>query len=112
MSAFSTVLNVGLNVGDRETLTPRQVLAAVALAGGVVLAADVRQSDSERTVIAALAEPLSEPALHRLAETLDQEAVAMRHGDGGIVAGPQAHLWGTFNPAYFLDLDTPEVRAA
>lgn len=98
------VVNIGLNVNDGSTISAQEALSALKLAGASVLSHQVRESNTEPTLIAELAEPLSPEKATALSATLKQDAIAQRLADGtGALYGPAADKWGPFNPEYFLE---------
>jgi len=102
------VLNIGLNVNDGSTISAQTALSALKLAGAKVLSHTVRTSNTEPTLIAEIATPLSPEKATALSRTLKQDAIAQRLADGtGALYGPQAEKWGPFNPEYFLG---PEAK--
>lgn len=117
------VVNIGLNVNDGSTISAQEALSALKLAGAKVLSHSVRTSNTEPTLIAELAEPLSPEKATALSATLKQDAIAQRLADGtGALYGPAADKWGPFNPEYFLgpeagpalnpkQVETPEFKA-
>ncbi len=102
MTDLTATLNIGLAVNGEADLTPREVLRA--LHGyAFTIGARVWVSDTERTLVVRVAEPVPADKLHDLAVSLRQEAIAQRYADGtGILAGPNAAAWGDFTPAYFI----------
>lgn len=98
----AAILNVGMAVTDGTSLTEAEVAEALA-AAGLTGEISYAQSDTERTAIVRLsAEPTPEQ-VDALAQTLRQEAIALRRRDGsGFLAGPNAEAWGEFNPEFFF----------
>lgn len=76
------VVNIGLNVNDGSTISAQEALSALKLAGASVLSHQVRESNTEPTLIAELAEPLSPEKATALSATLKQDAIAQRLADG------------------------------
>jgi len=106
-------LNIGLDVGEEmgggAPLTPDEVRQAITEAGYTITRDDVRQSESEQTLIAELDREPSEEDVYALSERLRQKAIAAHTGQRGFLAGPMKDAWvaewGDFNPDYFLTLD-------
>ena len=99
-------LNIGLSLkqaGEDRLLDPAKVVDCIRYGLGVrVRHWEVRQSDSEPTVVATLVRPLTCEEAYDLAVSLRQECIAQRVGHAGSLHGPCADAWAPFNPAYFL----------
>lgn len=97
------IVNIGLNVGAEQGITPEQVLAALQARGLTVSRWEVQQSNTESTVVAALDRELTKEEGDAISVELKQEAIAVRRRDGsGMLFGPKAAEWGPYNPEYFL----------
>lgn len=103
------LLNVGLAVNGRETLTEVDVFDAVLSEGIVVSKYATHKSSTERTVVLAATLP-ADPihamrAVYRAAERLGQDCIAVWDPEAlqGVLVGPRTDQWGDFNPAYFID---------
>jgi hypothetical protein len=100
------LVNIGLDSPTGgAALTPEQVIQAMEEAGAVVLAHEVHTSQTEPTVVARLARPLTQEQGDSLSDTLGQEAIAQLAVGEGMLFGPMAPQWGPFNADYFLMLD-------
>ena len=105
------ILNIGLNTADGAVTAEqaRQVLAANEF---LITRDAVLESDTEPTLVAEVISTAASPfvvlqLLHRVAEELDQDCIAVYRGltgDGALI-GPRAAEWGPFNPEFFLLLD-------
>lgn len=106
--AGRVIVNIGLarNDGGPDNSQYVTVMLLADLGGGQVQCYNVRQSATERTLVAQLARPLSDKATHELCAALAQDCIAQRIGEHGRLIGPHAAKWGEFNPEYFLDLDS------
>lgn len=103
-------VNVGLSTNDGGTVSVTQAIAALQRRGFVVVAQRVvcarHAKGSEDTLVARLLLP-KQPgtALTRLyfvAKDLRQDAIAVMWSDAaGILVGPRASEWGSFDPYYF-----------
>lgn len=100
-------LNVGMNVGDKTTLTPRKIKNILKKEFDIdVKKASTQVSDTEPTYIPELSRPLTQDELYRLSELTGQDAIAHHTGETGMLAGPKAKDWGgEFNAEYYLDAD-------
>lgn len=106
-------LNVGLETsGTLEPLNALSVQTAVCQAFPEIrpfgISARVAQSNTEPTLIAQFEYPDSTLAAD-IAESCDllciaceQDAVAIKCDQTGLILGPNAAKWGAFDPAYFL----------
>lgn len=98
-------LNIGLAVRDGRQHSASHAAAVLRIIGGAyVTRAEVHESDTEPTLVAEVRRPLNYTQLFAVARALQQDAVAQWDGSEGHLVGPNAAAWGTFNPAYFLDL--------
>ena len=104
-AARAPTVNIGLNVGDKQGITPAQAKAALKAAGVSVLSSKVHQSDTEQTLVATLDRPLTEAEANQVSVSLQQEAIGQYAGGVGEIYGPKAADWRPFNPEYFLKLD-------
>jgi hypothetical protein len=96
------VWNIGLNVKGGEPLSTEQVLSTLRNAGLDPEQYEVKQSDTEPTLVAVLPETDDE-TVEQVARELSQEAIAVQNADGsGKLLGPRAAEWGDFNPEFFL----------
>lgn len=109
-AAEKVVVNIGLNVPDGSTITADEAIRALEAEGATILATEQRQSNTEPTLIATLAAPLTKEQGDRISTALRQEAIAQLAGDRGDLFGPQAEAWSPFNPEFFLK--PTEARAA
>lgn len=100
-------VNIGLDVNDGSKLTPEEAVAALKAMGVDVVQQELRQSNTEQTLIARLSRALTPEEGDAVSTALRQDAIAQRVGDVGELYGPSAEAWGPFNPDFFLDL-TPE----
>lgn len=99
-------VNIGLDANNGTEIRPHHALAALRAIGGVkTLMARVLQSDTEPTLVAEVTPPLTATAAYAVAERLHQDCIAQWDGREGALYGPNAHAWGTFNPAFFVTLD-------
>lgn len=101
---MTTILNIGLNVGDKPTWDLGDVTLAIDLAteNVKVLRAEVKQSTTEETVVVELSEPLTEKEADIICYWLKQDCIAQSVDGVGTLYGPKADEWGPFNPEYFL----------
>ena len=109
-------LNVGLKIDATNEIIPASVAQAVVqAAGGIrVLNHRVAQSATEPTLIlrceietqnghAADIAANHLDAADSIADTLQQDCIAIRYPDGsGLLRGHKAADWGDFNPEYFI----------
>lgn len=117
-------LNIGLNRPDGGTNTVERVMDAVrrtyptdtGIHAPLTFHGPIN-SNTEPTMVvevgAAGWNTVEASLVHRLSETLGQEAIAVywnRSGKGYLV-GPQAEKWGEFNPQFFLMPDGRTLNA-
>ena len=102
-NTLKPTINVGLNVGNEEKLTPQIIKDTLKKEFNVdVLSGNTFKSETENTFVPELSRKLTNEELNKLSEILQQEAIP-QYADGvGIMAGPKAKEWGDFNPDYFL----------
>jgi len=103
-------LNIGLNITGGGTLPLAIVQTKLAAHGFIITRSRVAQSRSEQTFVCACTTNSAIVAIriHNLAIALQQEAIAWVDDKGtGHLTGPQAVLWGEFNPAEFLPVVEP-----
>lgn len=99
------IVNIGLKIdATGETMPVERAVAALEAAGVKLTRQEVRQSNTESTLVAALDRPLTPEEATRVSEVLLQDAIAQRVGQSGELFGPKADEWGPFNPEYFLEL--------
>lgn len=110
VASGTATVNVGLAVEGGERLGLSDVLGALRDTGVDVTKHEVKDSNTEPTVVATLSRPLTPEEAHRVSLALKQEAIAQRVGDKGELYGPDAEKWRPFNPDYFLDHSKPEIR--
>lgn len=105
------ILNVGLNVGGKLVQTPVSVLDVLYALGIGTIYWEVMNSDTERTVIAEIARPLTQQEAHAMAVVLRQEAIAqyVPATGKGKSYGPQSGRW-VFNPHYFLLINGERLK--
>lgn len=101
-AASEVLMNIGLAVNDGSKITPETAKAAVEKLGAQIISEQVRQSNTEPTLILKLSRPLTPEEANKLSVSLKQEAVAQRVDGVGEIYGPQAENWRPFNPDYFL----------
>lgn len=95
------ILNIGLMAGDVEILATS---AFKAMRGAGILWETARQfeSDSEPTLVVEC--DATDHQVHLLATWLEQDCIAVwdrMHREGRLV-GPNAKVWGEFDPAKFI----------
>lgn len=101
----ATVVNIGLKIdATGETMPTERAVAALEAAGVKLTRQEVRQSNTESTLVAQLDRPLTAEEATKVSEALMQDAIAQRVGQAGELFGPKADEWGPFNPEFFLDL--------
>ena len=96
------LLNIGMDIPGGGKLTEEQIQAAVVRHGGRITHAAFHQSDSERTAVLRLDEPLDDEHALALSTELQQEAIVQLHRGKGQLHGPQKDKWGEYNPEYFV----------
>lgn len=119
-------LNVGLDRNDgRGRIDTVAVVERLGQLGFSVLRAQVRESSTEPTLVVRMVDrlntlPYIKARMDGLAREFQQDCVAIRldesrhpveFGDfhmqtfcgNGLLIGPKAHEWGTFQPEFFLD---------
>lgn len=116
---MSFILNIGLARKSNSNIGPGTALRALA-DDFVILAYNIRPSDTEITEITVVAEVINNFApfstydrvFHR-ATALGQDCIAANNTDteGGVLIGPDAAAWGAFNPEFFLLLDGTRLAA-
>jgi hypothetical protein len=105
-------LNIGLATNASGPVTPESALAAIEAVGGRVVKHSIHDSDTEPTLVAQLAAPLTPEQVNQAAVSLGQEAIAQHDGQRGALYGPEAAKWGAFNPDFFLTLDGSRMSDA
>lgn len=104
---MKAILNAGLNVGNKLTWDVDDVLIALLSGNHNYLRYTVKPSATENTAVIELETPLSKRTAEDLCYWLNQDCVAQQLEDGsGMLYGPKAEEWGSFNPEYFLNFDT------
>jgi hypothetical protein len=98
-------VNIGLKVGETDSITPEEALAALKSNGVTPLQSAVHVSDTEPTLVATLSRPLTDSEAYNVALDTRQQAIAQFAGGEGQLHGPEAAAWGAFNPQFFLTLD-------
>lgn len=111
------LLNIGLHVAGKNPLSVVEALAALRAERISVFAYDTHLSDSEPTLVAIVTLPAAPDsrhgaaegdltAVHRVAEALRQEAIAVfdPKASEGVLVGPNAAAWGAFKPEFFITL--------
>lgn len=119
MTAYNRyTINVGL-VNTAGNISSAAARAALADAGIKVVTSNVLRSDTEPTLIALvdIACGSLSSAINHVCDALEQDCIAVVNEklDDGILVGPNAAAWGTFNPEFFLTLSgrrLSDVRAA
>ena len=114
----SLLLNIGLARKGKDNLTIRQVYHALAAQDISVMQSAVHKSNTELTFVCKVVLPVAVDdrhpfaagdlsAVHRAAERLEQDCIAVwdDSSNAGVLVGPRAAAWGTFNPSFFLKLD-------
>lgn len=114
-------LNIGLNSAN-GAIPAEQARQALAANGFSIVRDAVHESDTEPTLVAVVHLLANNyliimQQLHRVAEDLEQDCIAVyhEHTNAGALIGPRAEEWGPFNPEFFLLLDgrrLSEVAAA
>lgn len=111
-SAISApTLNIGLAVNDGSAITADAAIAAIEAEGGQVVKHAVHQSNTEQTLVAQLAAPLTPAQADRVSVALKQDAIVQHDGKNGALYGPEAAKWGEFNPDFFLTLSGETLSA-
>jgi len=106
MRRHKSLVNIGLETNDGDTIKPSHAMAALSAIGGVhALVSGVHKSDTEDTLVAEINRPLTAAAAYVIAQFLRQDAIAQWDGYEGQLYGPNADAWGDFDPAFFLTLD-------
>lgn len=100
-----SMVNIGLNVGDKKGLTPAQVTKVLEDHGVNVKKTSVHQSNSEPTMVATLDRPMTPEQASRVSGLLKQDAIAQVSDGKGELYGPKADDWKPFNRDYFLGHD-------
>ena len=105
------ILNIGLDVKATSTLATHVVKQIVNTYDFVVEQETLLQSDTEPTlvlkVISLNGPTLTLQGFYGIATDLGQDCIAVyrpQQGNGALI-GPRAAKWGSFNPAYFFNLD-------
>ena len=101
---MKVILNIGLAREGKPDIGPCVALQAVRSYGFAPELSKIDVSDTERTLIVKTeaGHDLFYRA-HRLAETLEQDCIAVATERGaGKLYGPRAAAWGAFNPAFFI----------
>jgi hypothetical protein len=105
---MTAILNIGLKVSESiakgVVMSSRDVLGLLQAFGIDVLDSTLAQSNSEPTLIAVVAEPLTGYQLETLSEILLQDCIAQfdTSTQSGTLEGPKADFWGPFNPKFFI----------
>lgn len=115
------VLNIGLklsnrfdwNVGQTVDVSPSLALIqTIQIVGGDVLYSNIRESDTEPTLVVHLRIPDDSlwshvmGSVYRLSHVLQQDCIAFKFKGhtGGQLVGPHASEWGgKFDNQYFID---------
>ena len=105
------ILNIGLNVNATTALAAHVVKQVVNDYDFVIEQEALLQSDTEPTLVLKVTS-LNGPTLtlqgfYGIATDLGQDCIAVyrpQQGNGALV-GPRAAKWGSFNPAYFFNID-------
>lgn len=105
------LVNIGLNVPGGGSITADEAVESLERNGGDVVSRDEHVSDTEPTLVAGLAEPLTAEQAERVSRELKQESIAQKVGDTGELYGPMADQWRPFNPDYFLMPDGTRASA-
>jgi len=102
---MNPVINIGLNVNGVRELTATEILKVLRTDGVQVIRWEVKESNTELTLVAEIEQNLTEWKGWAIAVALRQDAIAQvdSHGHGELF-GPKAKEWGPFNPDYFLTL--------
>lgn len=107
---MKALVNIGLAYSLTSDLagasmTPENALRALRLWGAKVTRHALHESDTEATLVAELAAPLSRDHLKGLSVGLRQDCIAQYANGKGDLEGPKAADWGPFNPEYFLTME-------
>ena len=98
-------LNIGLHTINGDTITVAAALRATSRAGIPLTGWRVADSATEPTLVAR--SPLDSikavSKLYELAVALEQDCIAARWDNGGLLIGPNTADWGEFDPQYFLE---------
>lgn len=108
------LVNVGLKIGNKISLTKEDVIKAFADEGITLENVQVRESGTEPTVIAAV-RGADKAAIDRASNTLQQDAIAVYNpaDDTGYLAGPRPeNFGGKFLKEYFLMPEEPAFMPA
>ena len=111
-------INIGLAPGAIFGGAPLRAaaVARVLVTAGLLVNFRVAQSNTERTLVATVTMPAWVrdhqdilTLIYSLAVVLRQEAIAWKYvrqpsftNDLGYLTGPHAIVWGSFNPAFFI----------
>jgi len=100
-------LNVGLKVGDVQSLTPERIAEVLKKEFDVdVIKSSVHVSSSEPTNVVQLSRTLTDVELHKLSELTGQGAIPQYTDGVGSLQGPKAAEWGgKFLAEEFMDLN-------
>lgn len=111
------ILNVGLNIGGTTAISAA-VAKEILIANGFVLGNEALvESDTEPALVIE-AWPVHAltsvgNSLHQSAQDLQQDCIAAYNPatNKGVLIGPRAAAWGTFNPEFFFNLDGQRLSA-
>ena len=101
---MSIIVNIGLKT-EGAPITPIQAHRALVRCGACIVRDRVKQSSTERTLVAQLLAPLTAEQAEAVAILLSQDCIAQSIDGIGALHGPRAAAWGAFNPDYFLTFE-------
>lgn len=102
---MNAILNIGLHVEGKLTLTIFEVIPVVNVTGVTVLRWRILQSTTEPTLVVETNLPLQPHQGLAVALLLRQDCIAQWHNGVGELFGPKAEKWGPFNREFFLDFE-------
>ena len=112
---MSLVLNIGLEIGQSGAYNGiAHTVEGLERLGLRIATLKVVESNTETTAVVELdrASFVGLNQIYRLAQALDQEAIAVLLDGMGFLVGPQAAKWGLFDPAQFFLVDGSRLSKA
>ena len=109
------LLNIGLrDAADTRDISVQEALAALRKRDVGIFDAVVLHSDTERTLVIRGVTHASLYDIHAVAHDLDQDCIAVWSvgEQSGELIGPNAKVWGRFDPARFFVLDGSRLDSA
>ena len=100
-------VNIGLNIGNTVgAISQQRAEAALIAAGYTIVSSRLDNTGSEPTLVAEIDgfNPNDVSPMYNASLILQQDCIAVLIGASyiGMLIGPKASVWGTFNHQYFI----------